>query len=96
MEDSRPFDWTDKGSIVVRRVDAIAVYTDLEGDIVIRQQRADVPYDVIITIPPQYVYGVIEGIQRQLKGSLITPVEPVAPGLQGAGGREARREKNVA
>jgi len=74
MEDPRQFDWADKGSIVVRRVDAIAIYTDPEGDIVIRQQRADVPYDVIVTIPPQHAYSVIEGIQRQLKGPFVTPV----------------------
>ena len=73
MEDPRPFDWTDKGSVVVRRVDAIAVYTDSEGDIIIRQQRADLPDDVIIAIPYKHAYSVIEGIQRQLKGSLVTP-----------------------
>jgi hypothetical protein len=74
MEDARQFDWADKGSIVVRRVDAIAIHTDSEGDIVIRQQRADVPYDVIITIPPQHAYSVIEGIQRQVKASFVTSV----------------------
>lgn len=74
MEDARQFDWADKESIVIRRVDAVAIHKDSEGDIVIRQQRADVPYDVVITIPPQYAYIVIEGIQRQLKGSSLTPV----------------------
>jgi hypothetical protein len=74
MEDPGPFDWTDKNSIVVRRVDAIAIYTDSEGDIVIRQQRADLPYDVTITIPSRHAHSVIEGVQRQLKGSFATPV----------------------
>ena len=84
MEDPRPFDWADKRSIVVRRIDAIAIHKDSEGDIVIRQQRADLPHDVIITIPAQNAYSVIEGIQRQLKGSLITPAA-VTEGLESAG-----------
>ena len=92
MEDSRPFDWADKGSIVIRRVDAIAIHKDSEGDIVIRQQRADVPYDVIITIPPQHAYSVIEGIQRQVKASFVAPVAS-APGLEGQAGGVAPREK---
>ena len=65
MEDTQQFDWTVRESIVVRRVDPIAIYKDAEGDIVIRQQRAD-SQDVIITIPPQHAHSVIEGIQAQL------------------------------
>jgi hypothetical protein len=74
MEDAKHFDWADRGSIVVRRVDAIAIHIDSEGDIVIRQQRADVPYDVVVTIPLQHAYSVIDGIQRQLKGSFAAPL----------------------
>ena len=67
------FDWSDKRSVIVRRVDAIAIYTNAEGDIVIRQQRADVPVDSVITVPTQHAYSVIEGIQRQLKGPFTPP-----------------------
>lgn len=74
MEDPRPFDWADKRSLVVRRVDAIAIHKDAQGDIVIRQQRADLPYDAVITIPLQFASSVIEGIQRQLQAPFVTPV----------------------
>ena len=66
MKDDKQFDWADKESIVVRRVDPIAIYKNTEGDIVIRQQRADDPDDAIITIPPQQLHFVIEGLQAQL------------------------------
>lgn len=74
MEETEVFDWSDKKSVVVRRVDAIAVYKNAEGDIVIRQQRADVPVDAVVTIPAQHAYSVIEGIQRQVKGPFVTPL----------------------
>lgn len=84
MEDTRQFDWADnKGSIVVHRVDAIAIHNDSEGDILIRQQRADFPYDVVITLPRQYAYSVIEGIQRQVKAPFAT-TEAVAEPLESA------------
>jgi NADH/NAD ratio-sensing transcriptional regulator Rex len=74
MEEVQQFDWADKGSIVVRRVDAIAIYKNSDGDIVIRQQRVDVPVDAVVTIPAQHAYSVIEGIQRQVKGPFIAPL----------------------
>lgn len=74
MDETEQFDWSDKRSVVVKRVDAIAVYKNSDGDIVIRQQRADVPVDVVVTIPAQHAYSVIEGIQRQVKGPFATPL----------------------
>jgi hypothetical protein len=74
MEENERFDWGDRRALVVRRVDAIAVYTNSDGDIVIRQQRADVPVDAVITLPMQHAYSVIEGIQRQLKGPFVAPL----------------------
>jgi len=69
MESGEQFDWANKRSVVVRRVDPIAIYTDSEGDIIIRQQHPDRPLDSVITIPAHQVYGVIEALQRQVKGS---------------------------
>lgn len=67
------FDWSDPKRIVVKRVDAIAVYKNEDGDIVIRQERAMVQVDAVVTIPAQHAYTIIEAIQRQLKGPLVTP-----------------------
>jgi hypothetical protein len=78
MEEVERFDWSDKKALVVRRVDAIAVYMDSEGDIIIRQQHPDVPIDSVITIPAQHAYSVIEGLQRQLKGPFVAPVAVAA------------------
>lgn len=74
MAETEQFDWSDKKSIVVKRVDPIAVYKNSDGDIVIRQQRPEVPADAVVTIPAQHAYSFIEGIQRQLKGQFGTPL----------------------
>ncbi|MGZ8154459.1 MAG: hypothetical protein ACXWUH_12710 [Burkholderiales bacterium] len=73
MAEYGEFDWSDPKRIVIKRVDAIAVYKNEDGDIVIRQERAMVQVDAVVTIPVQHAYSVIEAIQRQLKGPLVTP-----------------------
>jgi hypothetical protein len=73
MAEYDEFDWADPKWIAVKRVNAIAVYKNEDGDIVIRQERAMVQVDAVVTIPPQHAYSVIEAIQRQLKGPLVTP-----------------------
>lgn len=80
MENVEQFDWSDKRSIVIKRVDAIAIYTDSEGDIVIRQQRADSPVDSVITIPARNAHSVIEGLQREQKGRFGAPLAAAAGG----------------
>ena len=57
MESGEQFDWANKRSVVVKRVDPIAIYVDSEGDIIIRQQHPDRPLDSVITIPAHQVYG---------------------------------------
>jgi hypothetical protein len=68
VADSEPFDWSDRNALAVRRVDPIAVYTDADGDIVIRQQRAHEHADSLITVQPAHAYALIEAVQRQLRG----------------------------
>ena len=68
MENAEQFDWSEKRSVVVKRVDPIAIYVDSEGDIIIRQQYAHSPVDSMITIPALHVQSVIEGLQRQIRG----------------------------
>lgn len=75
-----PYDWNDKKALVVRRVDPIAVYVNATGDIVIRQQLAEMPGDAVVTIPIQYAYTVIEGIQRQLKSPFVAPLAAASKG----------------
>ena len=62
----------EKDSVVVKRVDAIAVYRNPEGDIVIRQERRGGNEDNIVIVPGQYAYTLVESIQRLLKGQLFS------------------------
>lgn len=78
MADSDGFDWSKQQSVVVKRVDPIAVYKNDDGDIVIRQERAVLEVDAIVTIPIQHAYSVIEAITRQLKGPFPSP-PPLPP-----------------
>ena len=74
MEDVDVFDWSEKRSIIVRRVDPIAIYMNRDGDIIIRQQAAHNPMDSVITVPAAHVYSVIEGLQKQIKAPFVPPV----------------------
>lgn len=72
---SDKFDWNDKDAVVVQRVDAIAVYQNEKGDIVIRQQDSMGGDDHYIIIPPDRVNDVLnaivveyEAIQEATKG----------------------------
>ncbi|OWY35280.1 hypothetical protein [Herbaspirillum aquaticum] len=59
---SDKFDWNDKDAVVVQRVDAIAVYQNEKGDIVIRQQDSMGEDDHYIVIPPDRVKDVLNAI----------------------------------
>ena len=74
MDNAEQFDWSDKRSIVIPRVDAIAVYTNSEGDIIIRQQHAHSSVDSVIRVPARSAHSVIEGLQREQKGRFAAPL----------------------
>lgn len=58
------FDWVaDKDDVIVPSVDATAVYTNLDGDLVIRQQTRYGEDDQVIIIPKKYVPSLLEKIQ---------------------------------
>ena len=77
MAHSNDFSWSDEALIVVKRVDAIAVYKNPQGDIVIRQESRTGDEDNIIIVPAQYAYTLVESMQRLLKGQLFSlPVDP--------------------
>ena len=59
---SNEFSWGDKASVVIKRVDAIAVYTNPNGDIVIRQQDSMGEDDSVIVIPLDRVEELVQAI----------------------------------
>jgi hypothetical protein len=71
MAEANDFSWSDESLIVVKRVDAIAVYKNPEGDIVIRQENRGNDEDSRVVVPPQYAYTLVESIQRMLKAQLF-------------------------
>jgi hypothetical protein len=71
-ESKDDFSWSDDAVVVVKRVDAIAVYRNPQGDIVIRQERRTGNEDNIVIVPGQYAYTLVESIQRLLKGQLFS------------------------
>jgi hypothetical protein len=71
MAEANDFSWSDESLVVVKRVDAIAVYKNPEGDIVIRQENRGNDEDSRVVVPPQYAYTLVESIQRMLKAQLF-------------------------
>jgi hypothetical protein len=69
MAEPNDFSWSNPGAIVVKRVDAIAVYKDDDGNLVIRQQ---VPpgqqEDAVIIVPIDRAWTFIEALTREVKG----------------------------
>lgn len=58
------FSWTDKDSVVIEKVDAIAVYTNPRGDIVIRQE-GNMEDDSIIVVPQSRLNDLISALRRE-------------------------------
>jgi len=71
-ESKDDFSWSDDALVVVKRVDAIAVYRNPQGDIVIRQESRTGNDDNIVIVPGQYAYTLVESIQRLVKGQLFS------------------------
>ena len=78
MAETDGFDWSKNRWIVVKRVDPIAVYRNDDGDIVVRQERATLEVDAVVTIPIQHAYSIVEAITRELKGP-FPPPPPLPP-----------------
>jgi hypothetical protein len=67
-DDSEDFKWNDTESVVVRQQDAIAVYPNPAGDLVIRRRQAwNEDEDVWIVISAAQVRNVIGAMERVLK-----------------------------
>ena len=76
MAHTNDFSWSDPRSIVVKRVDAIAVYKNGDGDLVIRQENPTGEIDRIVVVPAQYAYTVLEAMQQQLKPQMFSTARP--------------------
>lgn len=67
-DDTEDFSWRDAGAGVVRQQDAIAVYSNPDGDLVIRRRRAsDEDDDVWIVVTQTQIRTVIDAMERVLK-----------------------------
>ena len=66
------FVWTpDESAVVFKTVQAVAVYTNLDGDIVIRQQAGLWDWDdddAVIVIPRDRVLALASALKTELEG----------------------------
>lgn len=60
------FSWDDESAVVVEQVDAIAVYTNPKGRIVIRQAASMGDDDSVIVIPRSQVENLILALQNEI------------------------------
>jgi hypothetical protein len=66
--ENEEFSWRDTDSVVVRQQDAIAVYSNPDGDLVIRRRQAwDENDDVWIVVAQTQIRTVIDAMERVLK-----------------------------
>jgi hypothetical protein len=68
MDDNPDFSWRETDVVVVRQQDAIAVYRNSDGDLVIRRRRAwDEDEDVWIVVAQTQIRTVIDAMEMVLK-----------------------------
>lgn len=67
---STDFSWSDTGVVVVEAVEAIAVYTNPQGHVVIRQQNSVHmgEEDSFVLIPRDRVREVIAALNKEIEG----------------------------
>lgn len=58
------FNWLGDDSLVIARVDAVAVYVTERGDVVIRQENQMGDGDAIVMIPPRCVPDLIAALKN--------------------------------
>jgi hypothetical protein len=67
---SEEFSWQDNEAVIIKRTDAIAVYTNHDGDIVVIRQEGmglgDNPDDQIVIIPRERAQDVIAVLSKEL------------------------------
>jgi hypothetical protein len=74
MSEPGEFSWSNPKSVVIKRVDAIAVYKNNEGNLVIRQQaRTPEQGDAVLVVPIEKAWSIIEALTREVKGPFPEP-----------------------
>ena len=69
---SRDWDWnTDTDSTVVPAVQAVAVYTNPKGDIVVRQQDMYGEDDSVIVVPRQHASRLAKALRDEAKKPFV-------------------------
>jgi hypothetical protein len=69
-DDSADFSWRETDAVVVRQQDAIAVYSNPDGDLVIRRRQAwdeDEDEDVWIVVAQTQIRAVIDAMEKVVK-----------------------------
>ena len=67
-DDNEDFSWRETDAVVVRQQDAIAVYSNPDGDLVIRRRQAwDEDGDVWIVVAQTQIRTVIDAMEKVLK-----------------------------
>jgi hypothetical protein len=61
------FDWNNKADVAVGQQDTIAVYSNDNGDLVIRRQKDWNEEDDTFVVAPAYVRQLIEAMERTFK-----------------------------
>ena len=62
------FEWLESSSVVIKPVDAIAVYANAQGDIVIRQKSSKGIFreeDSIVVVPRDRLDAVLAALERE-------------------------------
>ncbi len=86
-DDGRPFDWREmQASVVLHEQPTTAVYSNVNGHIVIRQEGPDFEDDAIVTIAPENLEAVIHAMREQ--------AEMLAHERECMAGRRSRGEPN--
>jgi hypothetical protein len=66
-DDTEDFSWRDTESVVVRQQDAVAIYSNPDGDLVIRRRQAwDEDSDVWIVVAQTQIRTVITAMEKVL------------------------------
>lgn len=64
---SNDFDWSKNDSVVVPTMEGVAVYTDQDGDIVVRQQNIMGDEDAVVIISRGSAAKIAKAIQAEAK-----------------------------
>ena len=69
-DEREKFSWSDSESVVMKTTARIAVYTNPQGDVVIRQEQMDDGFwdrDPFVVIPRERVSDVIAAMQKEIE-----------------------------